>query len=70
MAQLETRDGVLDRFQHDGLLVYGCPPSPGPACIVLGTESIELDAGEVRLLIHALQCALVPYGEPDPVPVR
>lgn len=68
MASMETRDGVLDRFEHAGLVVHGCPPAPGSASIMIGDEMVILDTAALQQLIHALECALVPYGEHELAP--
>lgn len=73
-AQLETRDGQLVRARipaisndaEDTVLVVDAIESPyGVAGVYVGQgdAGVAVELHEVPRLIHALQCALAPYGE-------
>lgn len=65
---LETTDGRLDRFEHGELVVYGSSVGGWVGVSTAPGAVVVLDAEAIRGLIHALECALVPYGETELVP--
>lgn len=75
-ATLETNNGHLHRatipgtssanFDDDQVLLEAVTNASGEIVAVLVSGDCVVELHEVPRLIHALQCALTPYGAPDP----
>lgn len=67
---LVTTDGVL-ASAGIGALTLTHDTDEGKVVLTLATDDrisfVVLDMHEVRVLHHALGCAVVPYGEPSPL---
>lgn len=58
---LETIEGTLVSARIAGLALER-EPVHGKVVVAIGTAAVALDQAEVARVIHALKCALAPYG--------